>query len=100
MYESVVSEERTENLKNIIISQWFDSLIFIYKNKKYEIKKIEINGSGPAFELHAKERIITYYSVEALIYDDFFEGKSLADICEKLDFWSGYEGVLARDYEN
>ena len=76
-----------EELVNIIQDN-YPTLVFNFNNKKCGID-IEVDNSIPKFQSWFGEKIKFYDDINAMLDDDFFDGKSLSKLVEngiEIDF--------------
>lgn len=72
------------DLKNII-SECCNDVIFTYNGKKSGVTS-EVSDSVPTFQVWHGSDMKDYDDVETLLSDNFFSGKSINDLAEKINF--------------
>lgn len=72
------------DLKNVILDCCND-VIFTYNGKKSGVTA-EVNDSVPTFQVWHGSDMKNYKDVDALLSDEFFSGKSINDLADKINF--------------
>lgn len=75
---------KLDNLKQII-SECCNDVIFVYNGLESGVTS-EVHNSVPIFQVWHGTQVREYFSVDTLISDKFFSGKSIADLIGQVDF--------------
>jgi hypothetical protein len=69
-----------------VISECCNDVYFVYNGKKSGVTS-EVYNSRPLFQSWYGDATKEYISVETLINDKFFSGKSIADLVGEVEFF-------------
>lgn len=75
----------SEKLKSIII-ECCNDVSFDFNGKPCGVTST-VDDSRPTFQIWYGDKTKEFGNVEDLMNDDFFDGKSLNNLCEKLDIY-------------